>query len=471
MKFQIKLIILMVTILMTTSGFAQDDTSTPLVIDKDSVIKLALENNDLVRAAEMMVISALADGKAQYAPFQPQLSTNYSYTRLDKAPTTVFDLGDGPQTIPVGNADNYKWSLDFVFPLYTGGADIAIKKMITINKGMAENNLDTARRGISFGALQAYFGVLSTLNLVDVRQASYDALSKAYEDAVKSQREGIFSNSDVLQIQVAKNKAEMDLKKANDQYRTVVLSLMQILSLSNDSNFTISPQIETPIQIMLDPGSVISLAEKRNSDIIATDLQISMLEKQIKLSDSGKKPALSFISSYSCDGDTPLVSGSSIGGDHNQFVATLNLSWSLYDSGKVSQEKLKIRESMEALKIQRKDSVQKLSIDIDSKITDYIRAVENIEIAKRNLESSQENFRIVNARFKEGLDRSSELLTAEAMLSGAKLEYEQSIYSSHIALANVAFLAGFENTRDFLDTVNPIIMNVQPVNMTEVNKP
>jgi outer membrane protein TolC len=211
MKLQIKLIILLITILFTTTGFAQDNASKPLVIDKDTVIKLALENNDLIRAAEMMVESALADGKAQYAPFQPQLSTNYSYTRLDKAPTTVFDLGDGPQTIPVGNADNYKWSLDFVFPLYTGGADTAIKKMIKINKGMAENNLDTARRGISFGALQAYFGVLSTLNAVNVRQASLDALTKAYEDAVKSEREGIFSNSEVLQIEVAKNKAEMEL--------------------------------------------------------------------------------------------------------------------------------------------------------------------------------------------------------------------------------------------------------------------
>ncbi|MCD6218539.1 TolC family protein, partial [bacterium] len=183
--FTYTLLIMLATTFFPTISTAEDSSldNQPLLIGHQKAVEMALGNNKLVYAAERMVSAARAEGKAQYAPFLPQLSTTYSYTRLDSAPFMSVDMGNGPTEMPMGTEDNYNWSFQFVFPIYAGGAKKAVKKMIQINEKIARNNLDIARRGIAYGAVQAYYGVLSARRLVDVRTASLEFITEAHRNA------------------------------------------------------------------------------------------------------------------------------------------------------------------------------------------------------------------------------------------------------------------------------------------------
>jgi len=423
------------------------------VIDQNQAISLALDNNQLVKAAERMVESAKAEGKARYAPFLPQFNTTYSYTRLDKAPTTTFDLGSGPETIPVGTADNYEWDFQFVFPIYAGEAKPAIKKMIGINQDIAQNNLNIARRGISNGTSQVFFGVLSTQYLIGVRSSTVDYLTEAYGNALKFQQQGFFPTSEVLQIEVAKGRAEMDLRAAKDLERSTRLSLAQMLGLDYSQVIELKGPDNPPQVKDLDRNAIKNLAESRNGDIKQLDLQIKMLEQQKKVSRSAKQPSLNFVSRYTNKGDTALVNGNGFG-DPNQLTATLQLSWSIFDSGKVSEEQKQMKESLAALNLQRNDSAQKLAISVEQAFDDYVRSLDNIEVSKHNLASAEENFRVLNKRYGEGLERSTDILQGEATLSGAKLEYNQSIYDSYTNLSKLAMVAGFETSDEFIKALS-----------------
>ena len=458
--FTYTLLIMLATTFFPTISTADDSSSDSqllsgnnlIIVGHQKAVEMALGNNQLVEAAERMVIAARAEGKAQYAPFLPQLSTTYSYTSLDSAPFMSVDLGDGIQEMPMGTEDNYKLSFQFVFPIYAGGAKSAIKKMIQINEDIARNNLDIAKRGIAYGAVQAYYGVLSTRRLVEVRKASLEFITEAHRNAQLMQREGLFHASDVLQVDVAKGRAQMDLRAAQDMEHTAVMSFCQILGLDVNSNLETLEPDKPSRSVEFDRRDVVELALSRNGEIQEMNLQIDMLNKRLHMVKAGKRPSLNFISQYSNEGDTFKVSGSGLGGDPNLFSATLQLSWSIYDSKKISSEMKQLEESIEALEIQRKDIKQKLEISINKSLDDYFRALDSIDVTSENLNSAKENLRILNERFSVGLERTTNLLEGETLLAAAKLEYNQSIYDSYRELAKLAMESGFETTNEFLET-------------------
>jgi len=453
--FTYTLLIMLATTFFPTISTAEDSSldNQPLLIGHQKAVEMALGNNKLVYAAERMVSAARAEGKAQYAPFLPQLSTTYSYTRLDSAPFMSVDMGNGPTEMPMGTEDNYNWSFQFVFPIYAGGAKKAVKKMIQINEKIARNNLDIARRGIAYGAVQAYYGVLSARRLVDVRTASLEFITEAHRNAQLMQREGFFHASDVLQMDVAKGRAQMDLRAAQDIEHTAVMSFCQILGLDVDSNLQTLEPDKPSRDVELDRLDVVELALRQNGEIQEMNLQIDMLSKRFQMVKSGKRPSLNFISQYSNEGDTFKVSGNGLGGDPNAFSATLQLSWPIYDSKKISSEIKQLEESVAALEIQRTDIKQKLEISINKSLDDYFRAMDNIGVTSENLKSAAENLRILNERFNEGLERTTNLLEGETLLAAAKLEYNQSIYDSYRELAKLAMESGFESTDEFYKTL------------------
>lgn len=453
--FTYTLLIMLATTFFPIISTAEDSSSDnqPLMVDHQKAVEMALGNNQLVYAAERMVSAARAEGKAQYAPFLPQLSTTYSYTRLDNAPFMSVDLDDGVQDMPMGTLDNYKWSFQFVFPIYAGGAKKAVKKMIQINEEIARNNLNIARRGIAYGAVQAYYGVLSTRRLVDVRTATLEFITEAHRNAELMQQEGLFHASDVLQMDVAKGRAQMDLRAAQDMEHTAVMSFSQILGLDVDSNLETLEPDKPSRDIEFDRRDVVELALRKNGEIQELNLQIGMLTKRHQMVKAGKRPSLNFISQYSNEGDTFKVSGNGLGGDPNLFSATLQLSWSIYDSKKISSEMNQLEDSIAALEIQRKDVSQKLEISINKSLDDYFRALDSIDVTSENLNSATENLRILNERFNEGLERTTNLLEGETLLAAAKLEYNQSIYDSYRELAKLAMESGFETTDVFLGII------------------
>ena len=67
-------------------------------------------------------------------------------------------------------------------------------------------------------------------------------------------------------------------------------------------------------------------------------------------------------------------------------------------------------------------------------------AKNNLKLSKLALGQSQESFRIRSNRFKQGLEKTTDLLMAEAQFAKKQLEYYTTIFNHNYALAYVQFL-------------------------------
>ena len=91
--------------------------------------------------------------------------------------------------------------------------------------------------------------------------------------------------------------------------------------------------------------------------------------------------------------------------------------------------------------MQTKEALEDLKLSIKLQ---YEQAIEefdvsqlNFETAKVSLEQSNENYKIVNNRFKEGLSSSTDLINANFLLSSAKQSFDNAYYDRFLAKASL----------------------------------
>jgi outer membrane protein len=88
---------------------------------------------------------------------------------------------------------------------------------------------------------------------------------------------------------------------------------------------------------------------------------------------------------------------------------------------------------------QLKDAV---TLDVTRNYLNLHRAEERIAVAEQEVKQAEENYRVTNARFKQGLALNTDLLDAEVALLQAKTNYTQSLVDHEIAEAGLERAVG-----------------------------
>ena len=98
------------------------------------------------------------------------------------------------------------------------------------------------------------------------------------------------------------------------------------------------------------------------------------------------------------------------------------------------------RAEFEKSKLEYNQYVSKSKLELNKAKRMLIDAENKLNLSKLALDQSEESLRIRTDRFKEGLEKTSDLLMAETQYAQKQLEYYQTIFEYNYALAYVNFL-------------------------------
>jgi len=79
-------------------------------------------------------------------------------------------------------------------------------------------------------------------------------------------------------------------------------------------------------------------------------------------------------------------------------------------------------------------------LKIDQARRSLNQAREQLELAKATVEQATEDFRIRSDRYEQGMERTTDLLSAETKLSQARLQQLNALYMYHRSLATLELL-------------------------------
>ncbi|MFC7445453.1 MULTISPECIES: TolC family protein [Mesoflavibacter] len=407
-------------------------------ISKSDVLTQVSENNTSIKISEEEFNQAKADFRQTNAIFLPNITASHTGisttnplmafgSKLNQEILTQADFNpallNDPETI-----QNFATKLEIQQPLIN--VDGIFQRKAAKSK-MEAMSLKTKRTEdyIAFEVDKAYMQLQLAYKAVDVLEKALEAANANKKLADNSYEQGYLQRADVLnvEVRVTEVKNQLQQAKSNVQNASNYLSF-----LMNDDTFitykpsdTLTPYVRTM--------ELKTLTENR-SDIKAMQLASKAYEAMSKADKMAFLPRLNAFGSYEMYDDKIFQA------DANGYIVGAQLSWDIFQGSKRFGKAQKSRAEFEKSKLEYNQYVSKSKLELNKAKRMLIDAENKLNLSKLALDQSEESLRIRTDRFKEGLEKTSDLLMAETQYAQKQLEYYQTIFEYNYALAYVNFL-------------------------------
>lgn len=282
---------------------------------------------------------------------------------------------------------------------------------------------------LSFEVENAYMQLQLAYKGIAVLEKVQKAAQENLKLAQNRLKQGYLQRADVLNVEVRLTEVQNQLQTA----RSNVQNASDYLSyLMDDDGYTIyKPSDSLTIKNITIKDN--NFSENR-SDIKAMQLATTAYEAANKADKMAFLPRLNAFGSYELY-DENLFQASA-----NGYVVGAQLSWDLFKGSQRIGQANKSKATLEKSKLQYQQYVSKSKLEINKAQRMLIDAENKLKLAQLALDQSKESLRIRTNRFKEGLEKTSDLLNAETQFAQKQLEYYQTIFELNYAQAYINFL-------------------------------
>ncbi len=284
-------------------------------------------------------------------------------------------------------------------------------------QNVEEYRLAGTQQDIQLAVALSYLNVYDRKANLQVTEDAFKTLTRVYRDGENRFDVGLIGKNELLKFRVDYDNADISMKTARAALDKSINTLsrevgMQIpLDELTFAEFTKLPGTldeEQYLQNMLDSRSEIKVLETL----------IEATESQVQVAKSEYYPRVDVIGSYyRYDDDFLHGLGDNVDVEARaQLVMSMNLFRGYTKEANVTKTKLEKR----GLHYDVQELEETFSNDLQNLFIDYRVSLENVEVAKRSIEQAEENLRITQLKYDEGLERESDLLDAIASLSRAR---------------------------------------------------
>ena len=321
-------------------------------------------------------------------------------------------------------------------PLFMGGSIIAMNKMADINEKLAANSMDARRQAIIYRLDQAYWQVVSLYHKQQLAQSYLDLVKKLDTDVYKMIEEGVATKSDGLSVDVKVNEAEMTLTKVNDGLVLSRMLLNQLCGLPLDEQVTLVDEQTTEIAVVeLTPTLNVEQAVANRPELKMLQNTVDLSKQTTNILKAGNLPQLLLTGGYAASNPN-LLNGfqRKLRGFWNVGVTMRVPLWNWGDvmykvrasKGATAIANLELEEARELIELQ----VNQTTFKVDE-------ANKKLLMAKSNIQRADENLRMANLGFREGVISPTTVMEAQTawlQAQSQKIDAEIDVKLSQVEL-------------------------------------
>ena len=408
----------------------------PLTLEES--IAIALKQSFVINIAKEGTRGAEAQKKEAMTGFLPKFSTSYSYTRLNEEPNFYFP--GFPPLMPAGNMttgtiNNYNWVIEARQPLFAGGGILANYEASKVAENAARVEETAKTLDVVLDVKTAYFNILRMQRLTDTARRQVEMLGAHSEVADNFFRVGLIPKNDMLQAEVELANGKQTLVKAKNAVQLTKARLNTILKRDVLTPVEIVDSLDyKPMRQSFD--ECLGIARQHRPELKISALRVEQAGKMVSAAKSEFFPAVSLVGNYARFGDTASLSGTQYKNMESwQVMAVAN--WNFWEWGKtkyrVDAGKARENQAMD----QTRELNDQIALEIKNAFIVLQEAESQIAVSQKVIEQAEENFRIAEARYKERVARSTEVLDAQTLLTKAKAEYANALADYNIAHARL----------------------------------
>ncbi len=285
---------------------------------------------------------------------------------------------------------------------------------------------------IAYEIKKAYYGLQLAKQSKAVITSALAATEAMYEITADNVEQGFVKDADLMSVRVRLLGLKNNLADAEHQIENSEAMMVHILRLEPGTTLNLTDKLE---KLRTSEGaiSVVELPANR-SDFQAMQFGINARENRIRSTKNEFLPRLNAMAAYEWN-DSNLF-----GTNANNYFLGFNLQWTIFNGYKRigGVQKAKAELAKEQIAYEQHVSENKVILQ---------KAYRSLELAKYKLETSElavqqaeESFRIRKNRFEEGMEKTADVLMAEAEVAQQQLNYFKNIYEYQIALFTIDFI-------------------------------
>ena len=402
----------------------------PLTLEES--IAIALKNSLVINIAKEGAKGAEARKREAITGFLPKFSTSYSYTRLNEEPSFLsfpeycrrlrfprMDVSCSEQSIIIIG------SLKQDQPLFAGGGILANYQASKIAEDAALVEESAKVQDVVRDVKISYYNILRAQRLRDTARQAVEMLNAHRDVAQNFYRVGLIPKNDLLQAEVelangkqtqvrAQNAVELAKSSFNTVLKRELLSSVEVVDILDYKPLSQSFQ------------DCLDIARQHRPELKLSILKAEQAGKMVRAAQSEYFPTVGLVGQYARFGDTPSVSGSEYK-DMESWQVMAVASWNFWEWGK-TKFRVDAGRAMENQAIdQGKELNDQIALEIKSAYLLLQEAESQIAVSQKVIDQAEENFRISEARYKERVARSTEVLDAQTLLTKAKYEYTNAL--------------------------------------------
>lgn len=434
---QIKVIgSLLLGLLVVTSSLAQDTVA----ISKAAILTKLADQNLQLKIADQAFKSAVADYHQSNALFLPSITASHTAilttnplmafgSKLNQEILTPADFDPALLNNP-DKIDNYATQIEVLQPLIN--VDGLFARQAAKAKMLAyQLQTERTKEYLELEVTKAYMQLQLAYSGVRVLEKANLTVAASLTLIENYYAQGMLQQTDLLDMQMRVAEVKNQLQYAKSTVKNASDYLAFLLN-EPATQWVYQPAEEIADDI--EPVSFDPTLSEGRKDLLAMNKSAEAYENMFQSSKMALLPRLNAFGSYQLY-DNQLLGTSATG-----YLIGAQLSWALFDGYKSigMMEKSKVDFEKAQTEAEQYKSQSQLEL---SKTYRQLQDAENaVHYSKLAWEQSQEAYRIRNDRFRQGLEKTTDLLMAETQLLKKELEYLQAVFEYNFTKDYLQFL-------------------------------
>ncbi|WP_417430389.1 TolC family protein [Halpernia sp.] len=421
---------------ISTQIFGQD---TIQISKKDLEARIEGQNlsvklaNDEVNSAK----ASLLETRAMYLPnvtaSYTGISTNNPLmafgSKLNQERITMMDFDPTRLNNP-DNIFNFATKLEVQQPIFNKDA-VYKKKAGEVQVDVLKIKAERSKEYLQFNLSKAYLQLQMAYKVVKVLEEAKQTTLANKKVIANYFKNGLVQKSEVLYMNVRVSEIDSQIQYAKSNVRNASDYIYFLLN-EDSENKVFKPLDEFSYhENILEKNPQLNVNRK---DLQAYEKSLEAYDYLIKSSKAKFLPKLNAFGSFEVYDNKPYQF------DANGYLVGLQLSWNVFDGLKAKSEQAKYKADLSKAQTEIQQYQKQNQLELNKAYRQVLDADNKVSLTKLSWEQSTEAYRIRKNRYDQGLEKSSDLLSAETQMSQKELEYQQAIYEYNTALEYYKFL-------------------------------
>ncbi|TQQ77575.1 TolC family protein [Vibrio cholerae] len=343
----------------------------------------------------------------------------------------VTHLGAAKSTIT--ERDIFTSSIRAIWPIFTGGRITAAQDAAAGKEEEAQSQLAMEIQARYEDLAKYYFSVLLAKEVLATRIAVEEGLTQHRDNALKLEQQGQIAHVERLQADASLDKAKVERKKAQKTLDIAQSALTQILGATE----TVEPSGMLFINTSLPPmHAFIEQTLNTYPGLSLLDAKEKQASSLIKAEQGKYYPEVYLYGDYSLHEDDSLASQMK-----PDWLVGVGVNIPLIENTGRSEQVKAANSAVNQVRYLKAQAKQDLSVLVEKTYLEAEQALEEVTGLNSSLNLAQENLRLRQKAFSQGLSTSVDVVDAELYLASIRTQQSLASFNYLISLNKLLALS------------------------------